>query len=51
VGGDAAGRAEGTGLGLALVRRLVQEHGGEVVLDSALGQGATFTFYLPPRSE
>ena len=51
VGDDTAGRAEGTGLGLNLVRRLVAQHGGEVVLTSALGQGATFIVYLPPRTE
>ena len=47
VGNDAAGRAEGSGLGLALVRRLVEQHGGRVTLASALGQGATFRFNIP----
>lgn len=37
----------GTGLGLALVKQLVEHMGGEVQLDSAPGQGACFTIYLP----
>ncbi|MDH5222581.1 MAG: sensor histidine kinase [Betaproteobacteria bacterium] len=40
-------RAEGTGLGLALTRRFVELHGGSIRLDSAPGQGTTFTFTLP----
>ena len=44
-----AGKAqgEGTGLGLALVKRFVELHGGQVSLASAAGQGSTFTFSLP----
>jgi cell cycle sensor histidine kinase DivJ len=38
---------EGTGLGLALVKSLAQMHGGEAVLDSALGEGTTVTVRLP----
>jgi signal transduction histidine kinase len=40
-------RSEGTGLGLALTRRFVELHGGSIRLDSAPGQGTTFTFTLP----
>jgi len=39
---------EGSGLGLALVKSLMQRHGGSVELTSALGQGATFTLVFPP---
>ena len=37
----------GTGMGLALVRRLVESLGGQIVVESRLGHGATFSFTLP----
>ena len=40
-------RVSGTGLGLAIVRRIVDSHHGEVSVDSAVGQGTTFTVWLP----
>jgi two-component system, NtrC family, sensor histidine kinase PilS len=40
-------KSEGTGLGLALVHRVVQEHGGEIDVRSAPGLGTTFTLTLP----
>ncbi len=49
VGRDYTRKAEGTGLGLALTRRFVELHGGEVRLESALGKGSTFTITLPVR--
>jgi two-component system sensor histidine kinase/response regulator len=40
-------RVPGTGLGLALVREIVDRHGGHVEVHSDPGQGATFTVWLP----
>lgn len=44
---DFTGQVEGTGLGLSLVKRIVEAHGGSVRLQSVVGQGSTFSIMLP----
>ena len=44
-----SGRAGGAGLGLAIARSITDAHGGAISLDTAPGQGCTFTVRLPPE--
>lgn len=44
-------RVEGTGIGLSVVKKTVELHGGSIHVDSALGEGATFTFEWPKVAE
>lgn len=41
----------GTGLGLAIVKHIVNRHRGRLTIESALGEGSTFTVYLPLTKE
>jgi signal transduction histidine kinase len=42
-----AGSTSGSGVGLAFCRRIVDAHGGEIAVQSQIGQGSTFTVRLP----
>jgi len=44
-------KAGGTGLGLASVHSIVSKHSGRVEVDSSLGSGTTFTFFLPSHGK
>lgn len=47
---DTSRSGAGTGLGLSMVQEIARFHGGEIRLTSALGEGSTFTFFLPEKN-
>ncbi|MBV8050563.1 MAG: HAMP domain-containing histidine kinase [Acidobacteriaceae bacterium] len=51
VGDPLVHNTKGSGLGLSLVRHIVQAHGGEVAVDSAPGRGSKFTITLPVNGQ
>jgi signal transduction histidine kinase len=46
-GANVAGRFSGTGIGLAIARQIVEQHGGSLSVTSEVGQGSAFTLHFP----
>jgi PAS domain S-box-containing protein len=44
-------KEDGTGLGLSMAQRIVEEHGGKIEVQSSVGEGSTFYVYLPGKAE
>ena len=44
-------KASGTGLGLTITRQIIEQHDGEIIVQSRQGKGSTFTILLPRSAE
>ncbi|MCB0155203.1 MAG: GAF domain-containing protein, partial [Anaerolineae bacterium] len=47
VDGSTTRRYSGAGLGLAIIKQIIEVHGGRIIVESVVNQGTTFTFWLP----
>ncbi len=45
------GKSGTIGLGLAIVKDIIEQHGGDIHVRSTMGEGATFTFWIPSKAE
>ena len=48
---DTSGKIPGTGLGMSIVKEIVELHGGRVVLSSTFGEGSEVTLWIPAENE